>query len=109
MALYHVQNWVTERLLAEDPDLAEGAFGLQCALYDRAAVEAALSEDPSLATRLFGPRRPILHLSLSKYIHARPEREPDMLAVAEMLVEGGADVNDGYPFQRGSDHLLSAL
>lgn len=109
LAIYHGQNWVTERLLTETPDLTEGAFGLQCALYDRAAVAAALDEDPSLAVREFGPRRPILHLAFSKYIHARPDLEADMLSIAEILVEAGADVNDGYPFQPGSDHLLSAL
>ncbi len=109
LALYHGQNWVIERLLSETPDLAEGSFGLQCALYDRAGVEVALAEDPSLATRLFGPRRPILHLAFSKYIHAHPEREGDMIAIAEALVANGADVNDGYPHEPGSDHHLSAL
>ena len=109
LALYHGQAWVVARLLDEMPDLADGDFGLQCALYDRAAVEAALEEDPSLATRDFGPRRPILHLAFSKYIHARPELEADMLAIAGMLVAHGADVNDGYPHEPGSDHLLSAL
>ncbi len=109
LALYHGQTWVVERLLAETPDLARDAFGLQCALYERAAVLAALEEDPSLATRGFGPRRPILHLAFSKFIHARPNLVPDMLAIAEALVENGADVNDGYPHEPGSDHLLSAL
>jgi len=109
IALYHGQNWVVDQLLKDTPDLAKGAFGLACALLDRPAVETALAEDPSLATRTFGPRRPILHLAFSKVIHAHPDREADMLAIAEMLVENGANVNDGYPQTSGDDHLLSAL
>ncbi len=108
-ALFHGQNWVVDRLLGETPDLAGDAFDLKCALYDRVAVAAALGEDPSLATRTFGPRRPILHLAFSKHIHARPDLEADMLGVAEALVVNGADVNDGFPYEPGSDHLLSAL
>lgn len=109
MALFHGQNWRVDQLLAETPDLAADHFGLQCALLQRGEVEAALAEDASLATRDFGPRRPILHLAFSKVIHAHPGREADMLAIAEMLVEAGADVNDGFPAHPGSDHLLSAL
>ncbi len=109
MAIFHGQNWVAEQLLADTPDLADGAFGLQVALLRRAEVEQALAADPNLATKEFGPRRPILHLAFSKYIHSRPELAGDMIAIAEKLVANGADVNDGFPFQPGDDHLLSAL
>ena len=109
IALAHGQNWVVQRLLAETPDLAQGAFGLQCALYDRPAVEAALDEDPTLATRDAGPRRPIAHLAFSRYIHARPDLEGDMLAIATRLVAEGADVNDGIAAGPGGNHRLSVL
>ena len=109
IALYHGQNWVVDRLMAETPDLAEEQFGLLCALFDRAGVEAALEDDPSLALREFGPRRPILHLAFSRRLQARPDLEDDMMAIAEALVANGADVNDGYPVHPGSDHRLSAL
>ncbi|SMX45149.1 ankyrin repeat domain-containing protein [Actibacterium lipolyticum] len=109
IALYHGQNWVTQRLLADTPDLADGLFGLQVALYDRAAVEAALAEDPDAATRARGPRSPMLHLAFSKYIHAAPKRQDDMLAIAQMLVDHGADVNDSMPVSAENDHPLSAL
>ena len=59
-ALFHGQAWVVDRLLGETPDLAGDAFDLNCALYDREAVAAALAEDPSLATRALNmpsPRR----------------------------------------------------
>ncbi|NNL35637.1 MAG: hypothetical protein HKP35_07450, partial [Silicimonas sp.] len=83
IAIYHGQNWVVDRLLTETPDLAADQFGLQCALFDRAAVEAALADDPSLAVREFGPRRPILHLAFSKRLQADPGLADDMLAIAE--------------------------
>ena len=109
IAVFHGQNWVVDRLLAETPDLADEQFGLQCALMDRPAVEIALARDPSVAVRDFGPRRPILHLAFSKRLQAHPELERDMLAIAELLVANGADVNDGFPVQPGDDHMLSAL
>ncbi|MCR8546752.1 ankyrin repeat domain-containing protein [Salipiger sp. P9] len=109
VALFHGQMRVAERLLDETPDLADGLFGLQCALYRREAVAAALAEEPALAVTRFGPRSPILHLAFSRWIHVRPELEADMLAVAELLLAHGADVNDGYPYREGDPHLLSAL
>lgn len=108
VALAHGQNWVVEHLLADTPDLAEGLLGLQIALYDRAAVAAALARDPKIALAPLGPRPPICHLAFSKWIHARPNLEPDMLAIAEALVAHGADVNAGQPLP-GTDHKLSAL
>ena len=109
LAIYHGQNWVIERLLAETPDLADGAFDLEVALLRRAAVEAALAEEPALATREFGVRRPIVILAFSKYIHQRPDLEADMLAIADLLVAHGADVNDGYPHLVGDDYQLPVL
>lgn len=108
-ALFRGQNWIVDQLLEATPDLADGQFALNCALLDFDAVKVALANDPSVATRAFGQRRPILHLAFSKVIHARPEREADMLAIADLLVRYGADVNDGFPQSPGDDHLLSAL
>ncbi|MEM9969583.1 MAG: ankyrin repeat domain-containing protein [Pseudomonadota bacterium] len=109
IALYHGQFWVIERLLADTPDLADGVFDLEVALYRRAAVEDALGEDPTLATRTFGLRRPILALAFSKYLQARPELEGDMLAIAAALVANGADVNDCFPYEEMGTHMLPAL
>ncbi len=107
MALYHGHNPIVETLLSQWPDLAENMLGLNIALYDAAAVRAALAADPNAATKTLGPRRPILHLAFSKYIHARPELRHAMLEIAQMLLDHGADVNDGYAPQ--GDHKLSAL
>lgn len=109
IAFYNGQNWVIEKLLAEDPDLPSTNLGLQIALYDLRAVRAAIAQDASLATRVIGVRSPILHLAFSKEIHRRPEKQEDMLALAELLLENGADVDDGYPAEPGADHKLSAL
>ena len=109
VALYHGQHSVVDRLLADTPDLARGALELEIALYDLPAVKAALQQQPALAVKPFGPRRPILHLAFSKHFQACPEKAHAMMAIAELLVEHGANVNDGFPFEPGSDHLLSAL
>ncbi|GGF48725.1 Ankyrin repeat [Mameliella alba] len=109
IALFHGQTPAVVALLADTPDLADGVFGLECALYRREAVAAALARDPGLATRPLGPRTPILHLAFSRWFKAHPELEADMLAVADLLLAHGADVNDGYPAAEGEEHLLSAL
>ncbi|WP_342078406.1 hypothetical protein [Yoonia sp. SS1-5] len=109
IALYHGQGHVVQRLMTDMPDLADGAFGLQVGLFDLDAVRSVLADDPAAATRQIGPRRPILHLAFSKVLQIWPERQADMLAIAALLVEHGADVNDGYPAEPGSTHLLSAL
>ncbi|MEP3277784.1 MAG: ankyrin repeat domain-containing protein [Stappiaceae bacterium] len=109
IALFHGQNTVVDRLLEDSPDLSRGLLGLQIALYDLAAVKLALEKDPEAAVRQLGPRRPILHLAFSKYFQAHPEKSENMMAIASLLVDHGADVNDGFPAEPGSDHLLSAL
>ncbi|WP_235008394.1 ankyrin repeat domain-containing protein [Candidatus Halocynthiibacter alkanivorans] len=109
IALFHGQNPVVEQLLQRWPDLADGLFGLQVALYDLAGVRAVLAQDPGAALRALGPRRPMLHLAFSKYIHAVPAKRGDMLAIAELLLAHGADVNDAMEAAPGQGETLSAL
>lgn len=108
VALFRGQVARVEALLERFPDLADGHFGLECALYRREAVEAALAREPGLAVARLGRRTPILHLAFSRWIHARTELEADMLGVAEALLARGADVNDGFAEAPGG-HRLSAL
>jgi len=108
-ALAQGQNAVVDRLLTETPDLARGLFALEVALLNRDAVARMLAEDPGRATRDAGPRRPILHLAFSRRIHAASERAADMIAIAEMLVDHGASVNDSCAVGPGNGHPLSAL
>lgn len=107
LALHHGQTWRVEALLEATPDLAAGDLHLACALYDLATVTAVLDKDPGRAVEEASGRRPIVWLASSRWCHARPEREADMLAIAELLLEHGADVNDGVPMEDG--HKLSAL
>lgn len=110
LALFQGAQWRVDKLLSEVPDLADDHFGLLCALYRVDQVRAWLARDPDVVTRtLQGPRRPILHLAFSRYFQTHPEDEADMLATAELLLAAGADVNDGYPSEPGSPHMLSAL
>jgi ankyrin repeat protein len=96
-------------LLRDEPGLKDDNLGLQLALYDVAAVRAAVEADSGAATQVVGVRSPLLHLAFSKEIHRKPEKREAMFAIAELLVENGADVNDGYPYEPGDKHLLSAL
>lgn len=109
IALYLGQAWVIDSLLKAEPDLGSDNFGLQCALYDIEDVRSVLANDKEAATHIVGIRSPLLHLAFSRHFRAVPEREGEMIAVAEALVAAGADVNDSYPADPGSPHSLSAL
>lgn len=107
-ALFLGKHWEVASLLQDMPDLGRENIGLQCALYDIEALREALWVDPSLTTKMVGVRSPILHLAFSKHFQGAG-RVDDMLAVAGLLVKRGADVNDAYPAQPGSEDMLSAL
>ncbi len=109
IALFHGQGWVVDTLMQETPDLAEGLFGLQVAMYDVDAVRSALWDDPTLATKMAGPRTPMLHLAFSKMIHQWPDRRDAMIDIADMLLKAGADVNDATPATPEQGGALSAL
>ena len=108
-ALYFGQHWVTKRLLAEDPGLASEDYRLQLALYDLEAVLRRIEADRAAATRPLGMRTPLLHLACSRYIHMAPDKRSDMMRIADELRKNGADVNDSWPAEPGSEHRLSAL
>ena len=109
VALFHGQRWVVEKLLGEDPGLTGHNLGLEIATYNLDAARRAVESDPGAATATIGVRSPILHLAYSRYIHMAPEKRDDMLAIAQLLVDHGADPNDAYPAEPDSDHTISAL
>ncbi|MFQ1699337.1 ankyrin repeat domain-containing protein [Loktanella agnita] len=109
LALAHGQVQVVQQLIWDTPDLADGLFGLQVALYDLGAVQRVLSVDPAAATRMAGHRTPMVHLAFSRMLQVWPHKEADMLAIADLLLAHGADVNDGFAPFPGSDQRLSAL
>ncbi len=108
VALWHGQTQVIRDLVWEDPDVADGAVGLQCALYEPRFLEA-LEEDPTVPETSYGGRRPLLHLAFSKAFGAFPDRKPQMLKIAQALVDAGADVNDSFPAPGDEENPLSAL
>lgn len=109
IALYYGQSHVVERILGETPDLADGVLSLEIALYRREAVETALKVDPGCLESDLCPVPALVHLARSRMIQAHPDRAPDMLAIADLLLAHGADVNRGIPVAEGSDHFLSPL
>ena len=109
IGLYFGQHWIVEELLANYPETANADLGNQIALFDKQSVAEALVQDPEAALRPIGKRTPILHLAFSRHIHAAPELNADAIEIAKMLVENGADVNDGIATDPENDHKLSAL
>lgn len=109
IALAHGQTKIVERLLDDMPDLTDGVLGLEIALYRREAVEVALQVDPSCLSCDLGPVPALVHLARSRMIHAWPERQADMLAIANLLLAHGADLNQGVAAHEGSEHKLSPL
>ncbi len=108
IALWQGQAQVIRDLVWDDPQVTDGAFGLQCALYEPRVLEQ-LAADPSLAAQEFGGRRPLLHLTFSKAFQVFPDREPQMFSIAKALIDAGASVNDRVPAPGDVDQPQSAL
>jgi len=108
-ALYHGAHDAVAHLLKDTPDLAAGQVPLLVGLYDVGAMRKILESDPEAACRDYPPRKPMCHLAFSRHIQAAPEKTADMLAMAGLLLEHGADVNDSFAFDPDSPHRLSAL
>jgi hypothetical protein len=94
-ALHAGQAGIVANLLADTPDLAAGHFGLLCALYDVQSARAMLRDDSTCAVTAAGPYLPLVHLCRSRMFKVWPDTANDAIAIAEMLVANGADVNEG--------------
>jgi hypothetical protein len=94
IAITQGQTTLVQRLLAETPDLPLGRLGLCCGLYLKDEVARLIDADPGAATRPVPKFTPMIALARSRMIHLYPEREGDMLAIADLLLARGADVND---------------
>ncbi|MEO1017324.1 MAG: ankyrin repeat domain-containing protein [Pseudomonadota bacterium] len=101
--------WMMDRLLSLEPGLADAHFGLQLALVREGEALTALDRNPGLAMTPIGRRWPIHHLCFSKLHQHQPGRVPDMISLLDALLVAGADLNQGYPAEPGSDHMLSPL
>lgn len=107
-ALFYGRHWRVKQLLWDHPDLGESHFGLSCALYDIDTVRSRLAQQPQLATTVVEGRSPILHLAFSQHVHGAGS-EADMRAVAEALLQHGADVDDTFALDYDPGSKLSAL
>lgn len=108
-AMYNGQFWMVDQLLADIPDLTEGSLPLQVMSYDHEAVSRWITEIPALAIAKEGFGPPLIHLCRSKMLKHWPEREANMLAIADLLLANGADVNAGVPVYVDSDYPLPPL
>lgn len=95
IALHHGRISIVQQLMQDMPDLAVGHFGLLCAVYDVQSVWAMLTKDPTLAVTQAGPSLPLVHLAKSRMFQVWPDKASDGIAIADMLVANGADVNAG--------------
>lgn len=109
IALANGQDFVVRQLLADDPDLPLGNIGLSCRLYLRDEVARLLADNPGIATTPAPLHPPLCMMAQSRAIHMFPDREADMLAIADMLLAGGADPNYGAPLESDPTHKLSTL
>ncbi|WP_254656280.1 ankyrin repeat domain-containing protein [Jannaschia sp. CCS1] len=106
-ALKQGQSHVVTQMLDADPSLPDGNLALSLLLYDHTSVAQMIAGDPRRAVKPSPLSPPLTIMAQSKAIHQFPEREADMLAIADLLLAHGADPNHGM--SHGDDHALSTL
>jgi hypothetical protein len=97
------------RLLERDPGIAEGNVYVAAAAADADALRRVLAADPGAASREGGPFRwePLCYLAYAR--HDPGISLEATLETARLLLEAGADPNDGQAlynrmFEPGNDH-----
>src|SRR5262249_49896030 len=82
------------RMLAESPTLAEQGFATAVVLGDADRVRAALERDRGLATEVDADSgwTPLHAVCSSRWHHFDPARTDGLVAVAELLLDAGADL-----------------
>lgn len=115
-ALYYGRLIQAERILALRPDIAEGRFALQVALFDEAAVTAALDADPGRlfrAEKIIPDSRVALdafsRLGTSHYARLRPDLAEAQMRLGRMMLERGADANVQHGWPEDPSQKLSIL
>jgi hypothetical protein len=83
-------------LLLDQPEIVTTSIHAAAAAGDADAITAQLAEDPSLARRPGGPFRwaPLMYLAYSRV--APSGGSAGAVETASMLLDAGADPNDGY-------------
>lgn len=95
-----------ERLLALHPGIARANFSTALLLGDRDTVEARLADRPALATQRGGPRewQPLHYVCYTSVGARTPARESGLVAIAQRLIELGADPNLRFPWLHHDVH-----
>ncbi len=95
-------RWAQARaILAEHPELTQDDIWVAATAADLASVRRLVQADPSLAGRRGGPNgwSPLFQLAYSRL---DPEvRADDVLGIARLLLDHGADPNEGYLWNGG--------
>lgn len=95
-------RWARARaILADHPGITARDIYAAASAADLPAVTRLLAEDPSLATRRGGPNRwsPLFCLAYSRL---DPDVSADnVLGIARLLLDAGADPNEGYLWSGG--------
>src|SRR5918992_671350 len=88
---------VVERLLAHDPELAGAGLDVALVLGDERAVAEALDRDPDLIARdLPGVgRKPLSCACHTVFLHPSSPRAPGVRRVIRLLLDRGANPDDG--------------
>lgn len=94
-------------LLRDQPSLASRSIHSAAAVGDTVAAARMLSGDRSLAAAIGGPFdwEPLLYLTFSRVVSGNPSHSH--VAVAQLLLEHGADPNAGYLWD--GTYLFTAL
>ena len=84
------------RILMEHPRIAEGNVHVAAVAADTAALQGILDADPAAARREGGPYRwePLFCLAYAR--HDPAISASGVIGAARLLLEAGADPNDGY-------------
>jgi ankyrin repeat protein len=91
-------RWAQARALLDlHPELVQQSIAAAAAAADAPAVRAQLAADPGAANMLTGPHRwaPLMYLTYSR-VHSAAEPAARFVDSARVLIEAGADVNEGY-------------
>lgn len=101
-------------LLQSEPKLATHDLSTACLVGDFSFVEKQVSQTPSLVSSKIGIRNwePLLYVCFSYFHRENSETASNLIRIANLLIEKGADVNAYYIHDReepGSDNKIPAL
>jgi ankyrin repeat protein len=91
-------RWAKGRALLDlHPELIQQSIAAAAAAADVQAIRSQLAADPGSANRLTGPHQwaPLMYLTYSR-VHSAAEPAARFVESAQVLIEAGADVNEGY-------------